>query len=67
MLAPDTIRAIRFEFGGTCIDARIFLQDFWYLLKDYSLFRILKNGLVKVEALRARRELRDAELPRPCA
>lgn len=50
MLAAGRIDAIQFEFGGTNIDSRTYFQDFWYLLKDYSIHRILRNGLARIEA-----------------
>jgi len=46
MIANGNINYIQFEFGGTAIDAHIYFQDFFYLLKDkYNIYRILKNGL----------------------
>lgn len=48
MLAAGAIDFIQFEFGGANIDSRTFFQDFWYLLKDYKISRILKNGLYEI-------------------
>ncbi len=46
----NKIDYIQFEFGGTQIDSRVFFQDFYYLLKDkYSIYRVLKDGLYKIE------------------
>lgn len=46
LLQNKSIKYIQFEFGGAAIDSRIFFQDFWYLLNEnYSLYRIVKNGL----------------------
>jgi FkbM family methyltransferase len=41
LLSTRAIRALSFEFGGCDIDARVFFQDFWYLLREhgYRLFR----------------------------
>lgn len=43
------ISAIQFEFGGANLDSRKNFQDFFYLLKDYTIYRILYNSLLKIE------------------
>ncbi len=49
MIRNKQIDFIQFEFGGCNIDSRTFFQDFFYLLKDnYTLYRILKNGLFEI-------------------
>jgi FkbM family methyltransferase len=49
MIRNRKIDFIQFEFGGCNIDSRTFFQDFFYLLKDnYTLYRILKNGLFEI-------------------
>ncbi len=49
MLKSGSIDFIQFEFGGCNIDSRTFFQDFFYLLNDqYTIFRILKNGLYPI-------------------
>jgi FkbM family methyltransferase len=42
LLKSGALRALSFEFGGCDIDARVFFQDFWYLLggHGYRLFRV---------------------------
>ena len=46
MIARGLVCAIQFEFGGTSIDARVYLRDFFRLLEDrYRIYRILQNGL----------------------
>ena len=46
MLASGKIDVIQFEFGGACIDSRVFFKDFYELLStDFNLFRVLRNGL----------------------
>lgn len=47
-------KSIQFEFGGTCIDTRIFLQDFWYFFSknNYQIYRITPFGLQKIDAYR---------------
>ena len=50
MINSGKIDFIQFEFGGTDIDSRVFFRDFYYLLKDrYDLYRIVKDGLYKIE------------------
>jgi hypothetical protein len=47
-------KSIQFEFGGTCIDTRVYFQDFWYFFakNNYSIYRITPFGLQKIEAYR---------------
>lgn len=45
MLSERRIRFIQFEFGGTNIDSRTFFQDFWYLLSEFNIYRIMQNGI----------------------
>lgn len=45
MIDERRIRFIQFEFGGTNIDSRTFFQDFWYLLSEFNIFRIMENGI----------------------
>jgi FkbM family methyltransferase len=44
------IRVIQFEFGGTCIDTRIFFKDFWDLLSvaGFDLYRLAPAGLIRI-------------------
>lgn len=57
MLAEGRIDIIQFEFGGTNIDSRTYFQDFWYLLKDFAIHRILRNGLARISAYRESEEM----------
>ena len=47
-------KSIQFEFGGTCIDTRVFFQDFWHFFSknNYQIYRITPFGLQKIEAYR---------------
>lgn len=50
MMSSDNIDYIQFEFGGCNIDSRTYFQDFFYLLYDkYDIYRILQNGLHKID------------------
>lgn len=46
MLKREKIKMVSFEFGGCNIDTRIFLKDFYYLLKEFGflLYRITPSG-----------------------
>ncbi|AWV99686.1 FkbM family methyltransferase [Arcticibacterium luteifluviistationis] len=56
-LSNKIIKTIQFEFGGTQIQARVFLKDFYDLLSpNYILFRILKDGLEPIEKYNERLE-----------
>ncbi|MEQ9298909.1 MAG: FkbM family methyltransferase [Cyclobacteriaceae bacterium] len=49
LLKAKKIKCIQFEFGGTMIDAHVFLKDFYDLLdENYNLFRITKSGLFPI-------------------
>jgi len=38
---------IQFEYGGTAVDARIFLRDFFDLLGDrFDLYRLWRFGMI---------------------
>jgi FkbM family methyltransferase len=45
MLQRGAIDAVQFEFGGTAIDSHVFLRDVLQVLSEYSVFRILRDGL----------------------
>lgn len=50
MLESGNIKFIQFEMGPTSIDSRVFFRDFWNLLNEqYSLYRILQNGLFPID------------------
>lgn len=45
LLAAGGVDFVQFEFGGTDIDSRTFLRDFWRILDGYAISRIMKRGL----------------------
>lgn len=49
MLKSRSIDLIQFEFGGCNIDSRTYFRDFWHLLKNYEIYRILKDGLYLIQ------------------
>lgn len=49
LLNNKKINVMQFEFGGTCIDARIFFRDFWELLHPtYDIYRINNDSLIEI-------------------
>jgi FkbM family methyltransferase len=49
-LAGTDIDMIQFEFGGCNVDSRTYLRDFFTVLGDnYQLYRIVANGLTRIE------------------
>ncbi len=48
LLGETRIGALAFEFGGTQVDARAFLRDYWNLLAshEYQLHRVMPGGLL---------------------
>jgi FkbM family methyltransferase len=50
MLKAGAIDFIQFEFGGCNIDSRTYFRDFYLLLEqDYVIYRIVRDGLYRVE------------------
>ncbi len=50
MICQKKIKALQFEFGGCNIDSRTYFRDFWNMLhENYTLFKICKDGLHKIE------------------
>jgi len=48
MISAARINFIQFELGLASIESRVFLKDFFRVLNDYSIYRILPNGLDKI-------------------
>lgn len=58
MLRAGMIDHIQFKFGGTHIDARVFLKDFYNLLSPrYNRFRLLKDGLAPLPRYKEKYEI----------
>jgi len=50
LLDKNQIGAIQIETGGANMDSRTFFRDFWNLLhKDFEVFRILQDGLKRID------------------
>lgn len=43
------IAAIHFEFNEMNVVSRTYFRDFWTLLRDYDLYRLLPHGMVKID------------------
>jgi FkbM family methyltransferase len=53
MLERCAVDAIQFEFGGSNLDSRTYLRDFFTLLGDrYDIHRVLRNGLFRIDRYR---------------
>ncbi len=48
LIEHKKVSFIQFEYGPNCMISRVFLKDFFELLKDYQIYRIVKNGLRKL-------------------
>ncbi len=48
-LREGRIRRIQFEFNTMNIDSRVFFRDFVELLEDYTLYRLLPNGMIRLD------------------
>jgi FkbM family methyltransferase len=60
MLNEKRIEVIQFEFGGCNIDSRTYFRDFFYLLKNnYTIYRILKDGLLEIPIYKEQYEIFD--------
>lgn len=47
-LSNDRIKAIHFEFNEMNIVSRVFFKDFWDLLPNYQLYRLLPKAMVPI-------------------
>ena len=58
LLARKNIDVIQFEFGGCNVDSRTYLKDFFDILTpDYTLFRMVADGLVLLKTYRESYEI----------
>ena len=49
---------VQFEFGGCNIDSRTFFKDYMnFFATDFDVYRILSNGLRKLDAYNGRLEV----------
>lgn len=48
-LNEGKIKFIQFEFGEKHIQSKTFLRDIFELLPQYSIYRVLQNGIAKIE------------------
>jgi len=49
LLRNNKVKFIQFEYGPNCMVSRIFLKDFFELLINYDIYRILKNGIRRLQ------------------
>jgi len=48
LVSEGRVDFVQFEFGGANIDSRTYFRDFWVLLKDYTIYRVLRDGLFQI-------------------
>lgn len=48
-LRAGTIDAIHFEFNEMNVASRVFFRDFWDILPNYDFYRLLPDGMVKLD------------------
>lgn len=58
LISAQKIKMIQFEYGGTYEDANITLQEIfkYFTAKNYSIFRLAKDGLIYIPTWRAELE-----------
>lgn len=47
-LQAGRIRAIHFEFNEMNVSSRTYFRDFWEILSNYDIYRLLPHGMVKI-------------------
>jgi FkbM family methyltransferase len=58
LIQNKAIDFIQFEFGGTDVDSKTFLHDFFQLLHpNFAIYRIVRDGMVPVEPYNERHEI----------
>jgi len=48
-IALGKISAIHFEFNEMNVLSRVFFRDFWNLLPNYDFYRLVSDGMIKIE------------------
>jgi len=46
------IRLIHFEFNEMNVSSKVYFRDFWNMLSNYHLYRLLPSGMIKIENYR---------------
>jgi len=49
-LEDGAVEVIQFEFNEMNVMSRRFFKDFWDLLKDYEIYRLLPKGQIRIDA-----------------
>jgi FkbM family methyltransferase len=57
MIQSNAIRAIQFEFNEMNVMSRVFLRDFYDVLKGFSFYRLLPDGLLPLGRYSSRNEI----------
>lgn len=48
-ISTGKINAIHFEFNEMNVSSRAYFKDFWELLKGYDFYRLLPNGMIRID------------------
>jgi hypothetical protein len=57
LIAKNLIDVIQFEFNLNNVYSRVFLRDFYLLLKNYRFFRLTQTGLIALGEYHTRHEI----------
>ena len=52
VLAARKVKLIHFEFNEMNVISRVFFRDFFHLLRNFDLFRMLRGGLIRLHEYR---------------
>jgi FkbM family methyltransferase len=61
MISNDCIEIIQFEFNTHNIYSRVFLRDFYLLLKDYNFYRLNRKGILALGNYKPSNEIFTAQ------
>lgn len=48
-ISEGKVAAIHFEFNEMNVVSRTYFRDFWTMLRDYDIYRLLPRGMVKID------------------
>lgn len=48
-IASGKIKIIHFEFNEMNVASRVFFKDFWTILSKYNFYRLLPNGMIRID------------------
>lgn len=48
-ISSKKIKAIHFEFNAMNVSSRVYFRDFWRILRDYRIYRLLPNDMLEIK------------------